>query len=202
MPETNTNILDKVRESAKFVADNNSVVKINSHAIELFLDELQEQEFNEKVTPVTFPLKFESPTHEANFLAILDLINFGSGYRHELHHVNDRGAYETICFGSMAMYLSNGGNLDATFMKDVKLVDIGSYFNLPLSKEVALQPGLYTYQPSPLKPLAEKITSVINETGAILLSKGYSSLGAFIMDASGDLFSLFNMELISTFSYS
>jgi len=178
------NLLDKVRDSAKFVAENNTFVMINENAIELFLDSLQEPEFREKSDLVVFPLKFDSPEHEANFIGIIDLINFGSGFRHELHHASERGAYETICFGAIAMYLSNSGKLDATFLKQARLVDIGAYFNLPLSKEVALQPGLYTYQPSPLKPLAEKITSVFNETGTILLSKGFSSLGAFIMDAT------------------
>jgi len=179
-----TNILDKVRESAQYVTENNSVVKVNESAIERFLEGLEESEFREKATPVVFPLKFDSPDEEINFIAIIDLLNFGSGFRHELHHALDRGAYESICFGAMAMYLSNGGKLDAAFMKRVSLFDVGSYFDLPLSKEVALQPGLYTYQPSPLKPLAEKIKSVLNETGNILLSLGQSSLSSFIMEVT------------------
>ena len=52
----------------------------------------------EKPTPqgVRFPLQFPDPTAEVSLLALLGLMNFGSGWRAELHRASGAGAYQTV----------------------------------------------------------------------------------------------------------
>lgn len=123
-----------------------------------------------------------------NFLSILNLINFGSGYRKELHSATNRGAYETILYGSitllhifhcahhlfffldflvLSMHLSQD-KLDASFLSKLTNYEVATYFTIPLVSETEVQPGLHSVIPHPLKVLADLITKVLNESGQIL----------------------------------
>lgn len=101
---------------------------------------------------------------QVNYWAVLNLLNFGSGYRHELHALTDRGAYETMMFGVLGLFLG-GCAFDANWMRYVSLHDVSTYFQLPLDHEVKVMAAVYESRPGPLRPLAERIMRVLNETG-------------------------------------
>ncbi|KAG5455374.1 MAG: hypothetical protein BJ554DRAFT_5227, partial [Olpidium bornovanus] len=129
------------------------------------------------------PLKFNSVEEEVTLFAITGLLNFASGYRSELHEATGRGAFETMQFGTVAMYITNS-KLDAAFLKSLRLADVAQLFGLPISREVQHPsiPIVRTMEPSELRPLAESIVRVMNETGVILEKDGYRTLGQFVLD--------------------
>lgn len=86
------NIVEAVRTSCRaFVAD--SPVKVSRQGIELFLEKLDRLQYLELSNDVTIkmPLKFDTVHDEMNFITVIDLLNFGSGYRVPLHAMVDRG---------------------------------------------------------------------------------------------------------------
>ncbi|EGC29356.1 hypothetical protein DICPUDRAFT_51328 [Dictyostelium purpureum] len=174
------NPLQQVRESAKWVSEHADNVKIDPIAINEFLTNLKKDEYDSKSSTVIFPLNFSTPKHEVNFWFILDLINFGSGFRKELHEASKRGAYETICYGLFGMYLSQSGNLSANFLNKLSLNEISSFFSIPIIEEYEMQPGIYTCRDTPLKPLALKIQQVLKESSEVMLELGFDSFADFV----------------------
>jgi len=98
------------------------------------------------------PLSFQSIEEEINFWSIVDLINFGSGYRHLLHKHCKRGAFQVICAGVMSMYIGGSG-LSATYMKNLSLSEVSELFQLPFIEEEKLNDYMSIPKPGPLKPL-------------------------------------------------
>ncbi len=88
-----------------------------------------------------FPLKFTNQSQEINFYAVLDVLNFGSGYRKELHQLCRRGAYDTITFGLIAMHLS-GVVLNSDFLVGIKVMDVQNYFGIPIDQEFEVSKGV------------------------------------------------------------
>jgi len=173
-------LYSKIIQSSNFVAQNANFVKIKDEAISAFLASLKKSDYENAICLKGHPLKFNSLEEEVNFSSITNLINFGSGFRKELHAFCGRGAYETIQFGLLGLHIS-GFKLDTEFLLSANLTTISEYFKLPLQVEKEHQPGIYIYVDSPVKPLAQKITNVFNETGNILETGGYSSLGNFVL---------------------
>lgn len=58
-----------------------------------FLTQLEKPVYEELAidTPIRMPLKFDTLAAEVNFIAVIDLLNFGSGYRVPLHELAGRG---------------------------------------------------------------------------------------------------------------
>lgn len=78
--------------------------------------------------------------------------------------------------------------MSAQGMKDISRARIAELMQLTnyihVEKAHPTIPGLTIGElGGPLYELVNQITSVLNETGTILLSRGYSSLGAFVLDA-------------------
>ncbi|EFA79439.1 hypothetical protein PPL_07857 [Heterostelium album PN500] len=174
-------ISSEVLSSAAWLSEHSKDVKINSEAIDKFIREITKDEYDQKTSVMQFPLNFSNHEQEVNFWFVLDLINFGSGYRKELHEASGRGAYDTICYGLFGMFLSQSGNINAKFFKNLSLHEVSSYFNIPISVEVQQQPGIYAYKDSPLKPLAMSIHSVLRESATIVQDElGFDDFGSFI----------------------
>jgi len=173
------NIVHKVRSSTKTVAKISKDVHINEHELKQFVNTINLDDHN-KLRPLIFPLKFTSLEQEINFIALIDLLNFASGFRKELHDATERGAYDTICYGVMGMHLSRD-HLDAEFFSRVMLTDVADFFGLPLNKEKEIQPGLTTFVDHELRALVLLITKVMNDTGKVLKDKGCKDLGDFIL---------------------
>lgn len=91
-PFPNGNIVEAVRTSCRsFVS--NSPVKVSEKGIQTFLEKLEKLKYQELSNDVTIkmPLKFDTVHDEINFIAVIDLLNFGSGYRVPLHTLADKG---------------------------------------------------------------------------------------------------------------
>ncbi|KAN0045002.1 hypothetical protein ACTA71_006529 [Dictyostelium dimigraforme] len=174
------NPLQQVRESAKWVNEHSENVRINFNKINEFLDNLKKDDYESKSSTVLFPLNYSNSQQEINFWFLLDLINFGSGYRKELHEACNRGAYETICYGLMGMFLSQGGKLTTNFLSNMSMNDVAQLFNIPTQEEFEIQAGIYSYRDTPLKQLVQSIHKVLKESSEIVLKLGFQDFGDWI----------------------
>lgn len=86
------NYIEAVRNSCRALYEQ-SPVKTSESGIKDFLQSLNKLQYDELSidTPMRMPLKFSSVEEEVNFIATIDLLNFGSGYRRPLHELTDRG---------------------------------------------------------------------------------------------------------------
>ncbi|ETV91117.1 hypothetical protein H310_14213 [Aphanomyces invadans] len=172
---------ENVREScATYMRERAKHVSINGDKISEFVAGLDREQFDQLGEPIRYPLSFKSIEEEVNFLALVDLLNFGSGYRKPLHQYCDRGAHETMMFGVIGMYISSS-QLDAKTLRGLSLDSVANYFSLPLERDEQLSPGIYISKPGPLKPLAESIHQALTETGSLCLERGYDDIGAFVL---------------------
>lgn len=134
-----------------------------------------------------FPLKFSSIRQEVNFLCTLSLLNFGSGYRVLLHEALERGSAETVSFGVMGMHL--GGDITARVMAGLSAMEVASLFGIPVEEDYEIQPGIHSTRPTKLKPFADKIRSVLHESGRILLTLQCEDFYDFLGSPQGKHFS-------------
>lgn len=138
---------------------------------------------------LTLPLKFSSCLDELNFLSVLSLLNFGSGYRVPLHSQLGRGAWDSIRALVFSMYITStteGDLLSAKGMRTITLAKVADlmHINLYLERPHPQIQGLMVGElGGPLYKLVEMITSVLNETGKILDDSGYKNLGSFVAEA-------------------
>ncbi|RKO91137.1 hypothetical protein BDK51DRAFT_21336 [Blyttiomyces helicus] len=180
------NLLDAVKISCRALRDKNLPdIAISSSHIDTFLRSLDGAKYAEVSSgdPNKAPLKFDSIEQEVGFVALIDLLNFGSGWRVELHAALDRGAFNAIRFGCMALHISSV-DVSAKWMRRVTLAEVASYFDLPLLRDVPHETlPIVTMKPHSLRALSEQIMEVLHETGKVLEDKGYPSLAAFVMDA-------------------
>ena len=131
--------------------------------------------------------QFEDLTQHVNFVAVLDLINMGSGYRKALHDMCGRGAWDSIRFGAMGMHIS-GMTLVAGQLQSMPIDKVAELFGMALAVDKPVDGPNAAFmtlsEPSPLRPLVERLTKVMNETGDILQRGGHASLGAFVLDSA------------------
>lgn len=91
---TQDNILDRVRNSCRQVASSPSHVKINHDKLKEFAQEIAQKKDQIKDNfynkNIVYPLSFESIDTEINFHCLMSMLQFGSGFRKELHQQNKR----------------------------------------------------------------------------------------------------------------
>ncbi|TDH71770.1 hypothetical protein CCR75_003863 [Bremia lactucae] len=180
MPKMDS-LLARVRPSCtKLVAHEDSSVRINVDKARNFVKDLDVNEFDQLAEPVSFPLNFSSQQDELNFLTLYGLLNFGSGFRKDLHKFAKRGAHDTIVFGLIGMYISVP-KLDAEFMQNLSIDRVANYFSIPLEMDEEISPGIYMAKPGPLKPLAAMILKILNESGQKLMDLKLADFGAFVL---------------------
>jgi len=111
-------------------------------------------------------------------------LNFGSGFRHHLHQETGRGAFDTIKFGVMKMYIG-GMKLNVQFMKTITLDHVSDFFGISVidkKGEKKINEVLSVPQHSPLLPFLKMIVQTLNESGKILLENGYSDFSKLVRD--------------------
>ncbi|RHZ29949.1 hypothetical protein DYB37_011652 [Aphanomyces astaci] len=158
-------------------------VAINEANIATFVAGLDRSQFDKLGEPIRYPLSFKSVDEEVNFLgnprdgtwyvrlnvlmlvALVDLLNFGSGYRKLLHQYCDRVGH---MFGVIGMYISSPC-LDAKTLRGLSLDSVANYFSIPLDRDEELSTGIYISKP------------VLTETGSLCLKHGFDDLGAFVL---------------------
>ncbi|CAH0478996.1 unnamed protein product [Peronospora belbahrii] len=175
-------LLAGVRPScAALVAHESSSVRVNTEKLRLFVKDLDnDKELTRRVETMNFPLNFRSQQDELNFVILYGLLNFGSGYRKDLHKYTERGAHDTIVFGLIGMYISVP-KLDAQFLQNLSIDFIASFFSIPLEKDEEISTGIYMSKPGPLKPLAVMIQKILNESGQKLVELKMQDFGAFVL---------------------
>lgn len=138
---------------------------------------------------LVIPLNFSSDLDELNFISVLSLLNFASGYRVPLHARTGRGAWDSIrallfslyiTSTSEGDYLSSDGLLSIRAPKIAELMGIDLHIERPHDSIPGITVGELG---GPLYELVKHIESVLNETGLILKNNGYSNLGAFVSEA-------------------
>ncbi|KAI8096272.1 uncharacterized protein BX664DRAFT_382745 [Halteromyces radiatus] len=182
-----SDFVQAVRTTCKQLVEN-SPVKISEQGVKNFLTKLEKPQYEELAidTPIRMPLKFSSVAEEINFIAVIDLLNFGSGYRVPLHELAGRGAFDVIRFGVMSFHVG-GTPMTTEKFKTIDIHEVSSIFQIPIEKEVPVKedmPFMTTVQPTPIKPFAQGIVDVLNSTGAFLDQHGYKDLAAFILDVT------------------
>ncbi|RHY12863.1 hypothetical protein DYB25_010164, partial [Aphanomyces astaci] len=137
-------------------------VTINEANIATFVAGLDRSQFDKLGEPIRYPLSFKSVDEEVNFLgnprdgtwyvrlnvlmlvALVDLLNFGSGYRKLLHQYCDRVGH---MFGVIGMYISSP-RLDAKTLRGLSLDSVANYFSIPLDRDEELSTGIYISKPA------------------------------------------------------
>ena len=139
-----------------------------------------------------FPLSFGTLESEINFWCVLGLLNFGSGYRRELHAACDgAGAFETVQRGVLGLYISGrnhgGRGLDAGAMAAVSLHGVGQAFGIAYEEEEsaggALKGAVFLTKPTALKPLAEAFKAALHESAAALKAAGHEDFASLVLGA-------------------
>jgi hypothetical protein len=137
------------------------------------------------------PLQFPSTLSEINLISVLSILNFAHTYRVPLKKATGRGAYDSIRVLMFGLYLSSDDDSDplsAKALKDVSSARIAELMQLTnhlhIEKSHPTIPGLTIGElGGPLYEMVNAITKVLNETGSILVTGGYASLGEFVLAA-------------------
>ncbi|RHY73904.1 hypothetical protein DYB30_010669 [Aphanomyces astaci] len=155
-------------------------VTINEANIATFVAGLDRSQFDKLGEPIRYPLSFKSVDEEVNFLgnprdgtwyvrlnvlmlvALVDLLNFGSGYRKLLHQYCDRVGH---MFGVIGMYISSP-RLDAKTLRGLSLDSVANYFSIPLDRDEELSTGIYISKPHGFDDLGAFVLAHVHETAA------------------------------------
>ncbi|KAJ1664597.1 hypothetical protein EV178_003925 [Coemansia sp. RSA 1646] len=192
LPLLDTNYFDSVRESTKnFVhASGKALVTVDTDSVKCYvLETLTAGKFEKYVRKIDrwtrrLPLVFDNMAQELNLIAIIDLLQLGSGFRRELHEETGRGASDTINFGCISLHISQTP-IDAKGLQTLTLGDISQHFGIPLfGKERPMAKGnsaVMVSEASCLRPLAEIILGVLQDTGRRLEQSGFASFADFII---------------------
>ncbi|KAL5507250.1 hypothetical protein ACEPAH_6706 [Sanghuangporus vaninii] len=140
---------------------------------------------------LAFPLKFSSDVTELNFLAILSLLNFASGYRIPLHEQTGHGAWDNIRALVLSLYITGTSGSDADYlsssgMRVISAQTIAEQMRVSIHVERPHEdiPGVTVGElGGPMHELVQLLTRTLNETGEVLVKTGYPSLGAFVLEA-------------------
>lgn len=134
------------------------------------------------------PLNFDSQSDELNYISVLSLLNFGSGYRTPLHAQTGRGAWDAIralMFGLYISSSSDGNHLSAKGMQSISNAKIAELMGIDLHVErphETLHGVTIGELGGPLYDLVTLITSTLNMTGSILVKLEYPNLGTFVLE--------------------
>ncbi|CAB4389591.1 unnamed protein product [Rhizophagus irregularis] len=157
VPFPQGNFVQAVRTSCHACRERSRIL-INEDAIRDFIQNIDISHFQKlsKSDGLQMPLKFDTLEQELNIIGLIGLLNFGSGFRKELHEECGRGAFNTIRYG------------------------------IPLQVEIVHPTieAIKVSEPSKSRALVELITWTLNDTGRILEENGYKNFAAFILEAA------------------
>ncbi|KAL1665929.1 hypothetical protein GGF50DRAFT_51724 [Schizophyllum commune] len=139
---------------------------------------------------LALPLRFSSPLAELNFLSVLALLNFASGYRTPLHAETGRGAWDNIRALAFALHIESASDagelLSAEGMRSIGDGKVAELLRVNVHLERAHEtiPGVTVGElGGPLYELVRLITRTLNETGERLVEMGYPDLGTLVVEA-------------------
>lgn len=108
------------------------------------------------------PNDFPEARDAANFAVLFGLLQFGHGFRYELHRLCDRGASKTITLGVTTL---REGSFDATRLSNVTFEEIRELFGL--SRDECLD------------EFALQLVTVLRQAGRALRGKGVPDFDSF-----------------------
>lgn len=164
-------VLDLIRESCEWAVKSSTLVRVDDAAVDAFAVELLHAPPALQPAP-GLPLVFDSIDAEIDLLTTLQLLNFGSGYRHELHAATGGGAWDTMQRGILTLHIT-GRRPDAAFLSSLTIGDVAELWGVPLDRDVEIAPGIQQAKPGPLAPLARLILRACNEAGQVLRNRGF-----------------------------
>jgi hypothetical protein len=134
-------------------------------------------------------LKFDNAKQELNFLSILSLLNFCSGYRAPLHALTGRGAFDSIRALVFGLHVSSADGpdlLSAKGLKEINEAKVAELMNINIHVERPHDsiPGVTIGERGgPGYDVVRLVTSTMNSTGQVLVDGGYPDMGAFVIEA-------------------
>lgn len=111
----------------------------------------------------TVPDEFRHVRDAVNFALVFSLLQFGHGFRYELHRLCGRGASQTITLGVRA--LRSKGDLCAARLRSITAMEIQQAFSLPRDPT--------------LEELARQLLTVLHQAGTVLERLGMEDFHAF-----------------------
>lgn len=182
MPAPTVSLYESTRQTCKDVLQAaGDDVKINEEAIRTWADALHADQKWELQEPHTLPFRFEDFDRELNFIAVRNLLHFGSGFDPELLQATGKSCGDTILFGIISMHLS-GRALDAASFLHLALPDVESIFSIPAIREVPTHmAGVTTTAPTLLRAFSERILATLRETAQVLRARGMQRLSQFVL---------------------
>lgn len=139
--------LQTVRTSCAAVAAKADHVTIHDSEIVRFLAEIDDERWAKVADVPDVPLRLEGE-QRVNFWSLMALIQFGSGFRRELHAASGRGASDTIMYGLFGLQLGMD-RITADFLASISLHAVASAFDLQIDRETEIMPGVGRAVPSP-----------------------------------------------------
>ncbi|KDQ57715.1 hypothetical protein JAAARDRAFT_35401 [Jaapia argillacea MUCL 33604] len=184
--------MNAVRDSSRLLRQKSNI-KIESDSIKRLLVSPAFTTSFKRVSGyhgLAFPLNFVNSLAELNFLSILSLLNFASGYRVPLHKQSGRGAWDSIRALLFSMFLGSstgsGDFLSGEGMKAItdqkvsELMGLSVHTEKPHETIIGITVGELG---GPAYELVKLVTKTLNETGNVLVDGGYKDLGCFVLEA-------------------
>jgi len=175
-------VLSLVRASCSSLLHGNPHVQIDEAALDRYVDELDHTKL-EKLPKKMYPLHFPTQRSEINFLSTLALLQFGSGWREDLHAQDGgkgKGAAETMTFGCIGMHIS--GEINADAMLRMGISEVAQTFRLKITEEYEIQPGIRTERKTNLWQLAQHIVDVLHAAGGMLRNLACNDFADFYLN--------------------
>ncbi|KAG8213761.1 hypothetical protein J3R82DRAFT_10470 [Butyriboletus roseoflavus] len=189
-PPLPSNYVDAIRESTKELREAQNIQVTDDAVKRLLFSPSFIQTFRRVSNNhgLHFPLKFPSILSELNFLSVLCLLNFASGYRVPLHEQTGRGAWDNIRALVFGMYLSSatgqGDLLTAKGMRTITPQQIAELMSVKIYVERSHEtlPGVTVGElGGHVYDLVKLISTTLNETGEILERSGMPDFGSFVL---------------------
>lgn len=142
-----------------------------------------------KAHGLAFPLQFPSLAAEINFLSVLALLNFGSGYRVPLHEKTERGAWDNIRGLCFSLFITSSADTDYLSARGMEVVSehvVAEHMRVSIHEERPHEsiPGVTVGElGGPVHQLVKLITNTLKETGGVLVKGGYPDLGSLVLQS-------------------
>ena len=112
---------------------------------------------------------FRSIDQEAALICLMHALDFGGGWRQELHAYGGKGAWATVKPGIERLF-EESPNLESDFLAALTDADVGCLWRIEGERA------------RPLSPFTSALRTVCNEVGAVLNARGHRTVEAFLAD--------------------
>jgi len=151
------NVFQNIRESCEVLVKQANAVHIDEKELLKFAATLDAGQC-QVIEPQILPLRFNDTYAEINFMAVRDLLMYGSFYRDVLIDKLNRGPQDIITFGCLGMHLSH--DLDTNYLCNLTLLEVSQLFQIPLEEDYEIQPGIKSVRPHALKHMVQGILPI------------------------------------------